>query len=127
MLACRVRDVHGTTDERSKHLNVSRGTARGIRRVSVRVGNPAAVTRRDSAGACDRSWEYDMSASVIGGIMFVCAFGCALLGMVLGAALPPHHLASAVTDRLPSCADVGSSDSPIPDRFNTSPDHGHRV
>jgi hypothetical protein len=39
-----------------------------------------------------------MSAWAIGGIVFACTFGGALLGMLLGAILPKHHLGSDTKD-----------------------------
>jgi len=39
-----------------------------------------------------------MSALVIGGIVFGCVFGGAMLGMILGANLPKHHLSSDSKD-----------------------------
>jgi hypothetical protein len=39
-----------------------------------------------------------MSALAIGGIVFGCVFGGAMLGMVLGATLPKHHLSNDSKD-----------------------------
>src|SRR5258708_2212891 len=39
-----------------------------------------------------------MNATAIGGVVFVCVFGGASLGMFVGAALPKHHLDTNSTD-----------------------------
>ena len=39
-----------------------------------------------------------MSALTVGGVVFVCVFGGALLGMLLNAVLPKHHLSSESKD-----------------------------
>jgi hypothetical protein len=39
-----------------------------------------------------------MSATAIGGVVFICVFGGALLGMLLGVLLPKHHLDAGSRD-----------------------------